>query len=167
MANINGFEIERKFLIEYPDVKKLALIDGSKIMKISQSYLEDKSRIRKIEQNGEIRYIKTVKKHITDIKREEKEWEISEEEYLLDIKNRAKGTKTIEKTRYAVPFNDFIIEIDVFDFWSDRAFAEIELKSEDEQFVLPDFIKVIKEVTFDKRYRNSALSRKIVRDEII
>ena len=84
-----------------------------------------------------------------------------------DQQNPFSSTKTIEKTRYAVPFNDFIIEIDVFDFWSDRAFAEIELKSEDEQFVLPDFIKVIKEVTFDKRYRNSALSRKIVRDEII
>ena len=167
MANINGFEIERKFLIEYPEIEKLALMDGAEVMKISQSYLEDKSRIRKIEQNGKIHYIKTVKRHITDIKREEREWEISEEEYLLDLKNKAEGTNTIEKTRYAVPFNNFIIEIDVFDFWSDRAFAEIELSREDEQFILPDFIKVIKEVTFDKRYRNSALSKKIVMDDII
>ena len=167
MENKCGFEIERKFLIEYPDTKKLCSIEGCKVMKISQSYIEGGLRIRRVQQEGKTVYIKTIKKHITDIKREEREWEIGEEEYFLELEKKAVGTSTIEKTRYAVPFKNFIFEIDVFDFWNDRAFAEIELNSENEQFTLPDFIKVIKEVTFDRRYRNSALAKKIITEEII
>lgn len=163
----DGFEIERKFLIEFPDEELLAAIDGVKVMKMEQSYIEGGGRVRKIAENSKVTYIKTVKKHITDIKREEKEWEITEEEYKMELENIVEGTKTISKTRYALPLYGFVYEIDVFPFWRDRAFLEVELESEDQQFPIPDFIKVIKEVTSDKRYRNSSLAIKIVTEPII
>ncbi|MBE6740098.1 MAG: hypothetical protein E7565_07260 [Ruminococcaceae bacterium] len=164
--NINGFEIERKFLIKYPDINKLLDNPLCRVLKMEQFYLQGGGRVRKIEENGKITYIKTVKKHITDIKREEKEWEIEEEEYIKEIGNKAFGTNIIKKTRYAYPFYDLIFEIDLFPFWNDRAFLEIELNDETQEFIVPEFLKIIKEVTADKRYNNSSLAREILNEAL-
>ena len=50
------------------------------------------------------------------------------------------------------------IEIDVFPFWKDKAYLEIELISEDEKVEIPPFIEIIKEVTQDKRYTNKSIA---------
>ena len=55
-------------------------------------------------------------------------------------------------------------EIDIYPFWRDKAVMEIELSSEDEDFEIPHEIKVIKEVTGDKRYKNASLAIEIPRD---
>lgn len=162
----DGFEIERKFLIEFPDIKLLCA-HGARVMELEQSYIEGGGRVRKVTENGRVSYIKTVKKHITDLKREEKEWEITKEEYEKELENKTFGTETIVKTRYAVALYGFVYEIDIFPFWSDRAFMEVELENENQQFPIPDFLKIIKDVTFDKRYRNSSLARKIVTEPVI
>lgn len=164
--NKNGLEIERKFLIEYPDCNFLLSLEKLRVLNMTQTYLLDDSRIRAIEENGETTYIKTVKKHITELVREEREWEISEEEYFSLLKNKKQGTNTIEKTRYAVEIGGTVYEIDVFGFWNDRAFLEIELEDENQQIEIPDFIKVIKEVTFDSRYKNYSLAKEIVTEKI-
>lgn len=164
--NKNGLEIERKFLIEYPDCNFLLSLEKLRVLNMTQTYLLDDSRIRAIEENGETIYIKTVKKHITELVREEREWEISEEEYFSLLKNKKQGTNTIEKTRYAVEIGGTVYEIDVFGFWNDRAFLEIELEDENQQIEIPDFIKVIKEVTFDSRYKNYSLAKEIVTEKI-
>ena len=49
-------------------------------------------------------------------------------------------------------------EIDVFPFWQDRAICEIELSYEEQPVALPKELKVLKEVTDDLAYRNSALA---------
>lgn len=164
--NKNGLEIERKFLIEYPSTEFLSSLCGVRVLKISQTYLKDDSRIRMICEGEKITYIKTVKKHISEITREEKEWEIGKDEYVSSLKNKKAGTNTIEKIRYAVDIDGIIYEIDIFDFWNDRAFLEIELESENQDIRIPSFIKVIKEVTFDSRYKNYSLAKKIITEEI-
>ena len=69
-------EIERKFLIAYPDTALLdSLRDCSKV-EIEQTYLSDRSRIRKWCENGKTVYIKTVKEKISEITRIETESEI-------------------------------------------------------------------------------------------
>jgi len=80
-------------------------------------------------------------------------------------KNINEGTVTIEKTRYAFPYKDHIVEIDVFPFMKSTAFLEVELSGEDEQFELPEFVNVIKDVTHDPRYTNAALA-KVDRDPL-
>ncbi len=162
----NGFEIERKFLIKYPNIELLKSQKGCSFARLSQCYLNGGARIRSIEKNGEIKYIKTVKQHISDIKRIENESEITKEEYDVLLKSKQQGTNVIEKTRYFVPFCNHILEIDIFPFWNDRAFLEIELKSEKEEFSVPNYLKIIKEVTADKRYRNSSLAKEITTEEI-
>ena len=64
----------------------------------------------------------------------------------------------IDKTRYEVEFDDKTFEVD--EFHGENAglvLAEIELKSENEHINLPPWIG--KEVTGDKRYYNSYLSK--------
>ncbi|MBO5852895.1 MAG: CYTH domain-containing protein [Clostridia bacterium] len=160
---MNKLEIERKFLIKMPNEKRLLDLKSIRVLNISQTYTTKGERIRKIEENGSITYIKTIKKHISDLVRLEMEEEISGDEYncLLGFKEG----NTIEKTRYVYLYKGKNIEIDIFPFWQSQAFLEVELISEDEDCPLPSFIEVIKEVTEDKAYRNYSLSKNIPKEE--
>ena len=63
----------------------------------------------------------------------------------------------IDKTRYIVPFDGKIFEVDEFHGEnSGLVMAEIELASEDENFTKPEWLGA--EVTGDRRYYNSMLS---------
>ena len=67
----------------------------------------------------------------------------------------------MEKTRWCIPFGSHVQEIDLYPFWSDQAVLEVELQSEEEEFLLPPEIRVIREVTGDPRYLNSSLAREL------
>jgi adenylate cyclase len=63
----------------------------------------------------------------------------------------------IAKTRYKIPYEGHSWEVDVFEGENEGlVMAEVELQSEDETVVLPEWIG--KEVSGDKRYYNSYLS---------
>ncbi len=164
--NKSGLEIERKFLIKYPDTAVLSAAEGVRILQIEQCYLGQGARLRKIRENGKTVYIKTVKERISHITRKETEWEIDDNAYLQGVSQKLEGTSVISKTRYVLPFSGKIFEIDTFGFWNDRAFLEIELNGEDEEFEIPPFITVIKEVTADYRYNNSSLAKSIITEEL-
>lgn len=163
MTEDNHFEIERKFLIEYPDVDWLEGCPDCHKSEIVQTYLEsdpdEEIRVRRREACGNTVFYKTVKRRVTDIRRIEIEDEISKEEYYKLLAN-ADGTKRpIKKTRYCLAFFNQLFEIDVYPFWSDKAIVEIELRSEDVPIVFPEKIKVIKEVTGEEEYKNSSLAK--------
>ena len=163
---MKNLEIERKFLIRYPDTEYIESIKDCKKVIIDQTYLKDKTRIRSWSENGKTTYIKTKKENINELIRIEKESEISEIEYTALMVDKDPDRNTISKIRYRFPFSGKLIEIDIFPFWNDRAFLEIELESQEDDYQIPPFIKVIKEVTFDLRYRNSALAKEIPKDKI-
>lgn len=157
-------EIEKKFLIEYPDISILEAQTGVKIYRIWQTYLESEygvqERVRKRRQDGMTQFFHTKKVFLTDMSRIEDERLICEAEYTELIKRIKKDTQTLEKTRYAIPFEGHIVEIDLYPFAGEWAVCEVELESEDEEFVLPNFIRVIKDITGDRAYSNETLSRK-------
>lgn len=163
-------EIERKFLIRMPDAALLAAQRGVRIKHIEQTYLAAKdgknARVRRIEEGRSVSFVKTVKRRISALSAFEEEYEIDEQCYREELKNAAEGKNTIVKTRYCIPFEGHIVEIDVYRFWQDRAILEVELGSEDESFSLPDYVSVIKEVSDDGRYKNTNLARKVPLDEI-
>ena len=66
----------------------------------------------------------------------------------------------IRKDRYCIALNSTYYELDVFPFFIDRATLEIELLTENQPYVLPDFVKVIREVSFEKEYKNKYLAVK-------
>lgn len=164
----NNLEVEKKFLIKYPDIEHLKTI--SDYTEIEQIYLKSEDgiseRIRKRGKSGEYLYYHTVKKHLTDMTRIEEERVISLAEYE-ELKKRAdEKYNIIYKTRYCADYEGHTMEIDVFPFWSRQAFLEVELSSEDEEFRIPDFIKVIRDVTEDKYYTNHALAYNIPAEDL-
>ena len=163
-------ETERKFLIYMPRLDTLCAQPEIRIQEITQTYLltdgKKNARIRKINECGNISYIKTVKERISTLSCYEEEKEINEKQYLELLKYADKEKQSINKTRYSFKYGRHVIEIDIYSFWDDRAILEIELSSEDEEFSIPEFIKVAKEVSTDKRYKNTNLAKSVPQDKI-
>ena len=169
MAEISSFlgedgpyEIERKFLIEYPDIDMLEKMPNCKKVDIVQTYLKSNSdnqlRIRQRGENGYYTYTKTTKKTISATKRLEVENRISINEYLKLLLQADTTKHQIIKTRYCLTHKNQYFEIDIFPFWKDKAIVEIELLDENQPIEFPKELKQIKEVTGDKKYYNHYLA---------
>ena len=156
------FEIERKFMIEYPDIKWLESLPNVQKVDIIQTYLKvdngEETRIRQRGLNGDYVYTMTTKRAITDIKRVEEETHISQREYLALLMNADTTKRQIRKTRYCMTYENSYLEIDVFPDAKNWAILEVELTDENDPIFIPDQIKVLKEVTSDLRMRNSSLA---------
>jgi CYTH domain-containing protein len=165
-----GYEIERKFLVAYPDVSQIEGITGCRKSAIVQTYLQspqgETHRVRRIVSDGKISHVETRKKRISMLRAVEDEREITEGEYDALLPKKEEGSMPIRKTRYAFPCGAHVVELDVYPFWQDRAIVEVELKSEGECVSLPPFLRVLKEVTDDKRYKNVNLAKVVPFDDI-
>lgn len=155
-------EIERKYLIRYPDLELLKNLVCSK-SHIRQTYLDGENgrfRLRERGENDRNIYILTKKEKISELVRVETEKRISREEYeTLLAQNTQIGT--IEKDRYCLMHGGVYYEIDVFPFWTKQAYMEVELLSQSDPVIIPDFITLIREITYDPAYKNSSLCRNI------
>ena len=146
-------EIERKFLVVSEDYKKEAFSKKN----IKQGYLSSiPERTVRVRTKGEKAYL-TIKGLSSDSGLSRFEWEkeipISEAEQLLLLCEKGQ----INKTRFEVKIGNHIYEVDEFyDENEGLVIAEIELSTEDESFVKPDWLG--NEVTTDRRYYNSYLS---------
>lgn len=156
-------EIERKFLIAYPDVKWLNSLPNCRKVDIIQTYLlsneGDELRVRQRGENGSYIYFKTLKRKISDTSRVEIEERLSQDEYLRLLMEADPTRRPIRKTRYCLTYENQYFEIDLYPFWADQAIVEIELKDENEAIRFPQELKVIREVTDDESYKNVNLAR--------
>ena len=157
------FEIERKFLIEYPDIDWLENHPACSCAEITQTYLcsdaDEEIRVRERIEGERRVYFHTVKRKVTEIKRIEDEREIQKDEYERFLREADPQKRQIRKTRYCLRENGLCFEIDVYPFWQDKAIAEIELCDEDTPIVFHKRIKVIREVTNDKAFKNASLAK--------
>ena len=156
-------EVERKFLIEYPDIKWLESIPNCKRIEIFQTYLrsdgDEEVRVRQRGYNGNYVYFQTIKRKVSSIKRVEIEERLTESEYLHLLMNADTTKRQIRKDRYCLTYDNQYFEIDVYPFWNDRAIAEIELSDENAEIRFPEQIRVIREVTDDEAYKNASLAK--------
>lgn len=156
------YEIERKFLIEYPDIAKLEADKNCGKVEIIQTYLksnDDKEiRVRQRGNNGSYSYTKTIKQTINGLKRLETEKRLTQAEYINLLMDADTTKHQIRKTRYCLVYNNQYFEIDIYPFWNDVAIMEIELNNESQTIEFPPQIKIIKEVTDDIEYKNSNLA---------
>ena len=168
-------EIEYKYLIRYPDVALLETQPQYKCQNMTQLYLElpegmdengTRCRIREVTVAGNTQYIKTFKTSLSDMTRIEIESEISKEEFISLSKYLRKGFAPIKKVRHSFLLNGFTYEVDIFPFWDDKAYLEIEVDSENTHPPIPDFIEIIKDVTADKRYCNTSLAQSILTEDL-
>ena len=164
-------EIERKWLIRMPDLE-FVLSQSSRFIYMEQAYLRGckpgfSMRIRRSEEKGRITLHLNEKRRISDTVRIERESVIDYQHFLVLQGFCDPALRKIDKKRYCVPIEGGLIaEIDVFPFWKDRAFCEVELPTEDTPVILPDWMDVVREVTDDPRYTNLALAREIPMEDI-
>ena len=157
------YEIERKFLIEYPDIMELEKMPNCQRVEIIQTYLKsregEETRVRQRGIDGDYIYFQTTKKKVTNLKRVEVERRLSKDEYLRLLMDADPACRPIRKTRYCLTYDNQYFEIDVYPFWEHQAIVEIELNDENCEIRFPKEIKVIKEVTEDETYKNASLAR--------
>lgn len=154
-----GLEIERKFLVKYPENGTYPQITE---WDIEQIYLvrndpDVQRRIRKIRSEGKESFFYTEKRKLTGITREENEREISSFEYDKLLAEADSTLKPVIKTRHIIEYMGQRFEMDCYPFSDDYATIELELENEQQEIILPPFIEVLKEVTGDIRYFNGAL----------
>jgi adenylate cyclase len=148
-------EIERKFLVNSNDFKTQAFTQN----RIAQGYLSSvPGRTVRVRIKGNKGFL-TIKGASNESGLSRFEWEkeipFDEASALLQLCEEG----IIDKTRFEVKMGNHVFEID--EFYGENQgliMAEVELKSETEPFEKPNWLG--KEVTNDKRYYNSYLSKK-------
>jgi CYTH domain-containing protein len=148
------FEIERKYLVKHDLWNALAKPKGEYYR---QGYIVNEIsktvRVRAIENHGFI----TIKGKTDDPAiKPEYEYQIPKSE-AIELLDGFTGNN-IEKFRYKIDYQGYIWEIDVF-FGDNEGLivAEIELKSIDTKYEIPDWID--REVTHEDKYFNAKLSK--------
>ena len=163
-------EIERKYVIYMPDISVLAEQDNYTVSKIRQTYLESESgithRIRMRVWHDRTVYTETKKIRIDKMSAYEQEREIDEEEYHILLGCIKHGTRTLSKVRHTFTVAGQLFEVDVYPEWVKSCILETELRGREETVSVPEFIRVISEVTGDRRYSNASMSYEFT-DEII
>ena len=154
------YEIERKFLVELPDVSEL---DVKRRIGIVQTYLRSgrngsQRRVRSVDENGRVKYTYTEKVFLTPVTREENEYEISREEYRSLLGQVRSDCPPVEKVRYCFDYHDQLFELDTYPFSDKLAIMELELGSPEQKIDFPENVRVLREVSSDARYSNSALA---------
>ena len=147
-------EIERKFLILSNAYKS----EAYKQTRIVQGFLNThKERTVRVRIKGEKVFI-TVKGISNSEGTTRMEWEKEIPKEDAEILLPLCEPNLIEKIRYEIKAGNYIFEVDEF-FGENEGLiiAEIELSSENEEFIKPDWLG--KEVTGDVRYYNSKLSK--------
>ena len=153
-----GIEIERKFLVNHDQWEQLVKPVGEFYR---QGYLlTDPQKTIRVRQTSDKGFL-TIKGISVGATRAEYEYEIPFEEAkeLLDQFSVAE----LSKVRYKIAIENRIWDVDVFSRKNQGLIvAEIELKSENEKFVLPTWID--REVTGEEKYYNSNLVTKPYKD---
>ena len=147
-------EIERKFLVTSTAFKE----EPHTSYRIEQGFLNtdpDRTVRVRIKRNTGFITVKGIGNASGTTRFEwEREIPVNEAEQLLELCEAG----SIEKIRYEIPVDQHMFEVDVFSGANQGLIlAEIELTEENECFKKPNWLG--KEVTGDKKYYNSQLSK--------
>ncbi len=147
-----GVEIERKFLVRNDDWRQ----EVQSAQQITQGYIAvgPPTAVRVRIADGAA--ILNIKKATLDLERAEFEFSIPLEEGEAILDSLCEG-HIIQKTRYMLPEDGFLWEIDVFEGSNaGLVVAEIELEDVDDKIPKPDWLG--EEISDDPRYLNSSLT---------
>jgi CYTH domain-containing protein len=142
-------EIERKFLVTGNGWQ-----NGTSGDEFCQGYIQSRGATVRVRRAGARAYV-TIKGQADGIARPEFEYPIPVEDAEVMLRTLCRRP-LIEKTRFTVRNGDHDWAVDVFaGANTGLVLAEIELTRADEEFARPDWVG--REVTHDRRYKNSAL----------
>lgn len=154
-------EIERKFLVETPEIPHNNI---KRKLDIIQTYLTEgengsQRRVRKITENLTNKFVYTEKIFFSPVVRQETESEITEEKYNELLKQTRSDCSAVIKKRICFDYLGQLFELDLYPFSDKFAILELELESQSQKINFPGYIRIIKEVSDDSRYSNAALCK--------
>lgn len=163
-------EKERKFLVSgftFPNSLSFQTIDIEQLYLISNKQ-DTEERVRRRGQDNSFAYYRTHKTS-TDRPdtRQEIEYQIEVNEYTSAVNYQTDPSRhPINKKRHCFLWNNIYFELDEIIYPTKHKgliLLEVELTDENENLEIPNFIKIEREVTGDKKYSNFnlALNRKI------
>lgn len=155
----NPIETERKYIVEV-----LSELPNAVETDIFQTYLKsdrnEEIRIRKRGSNGSFVYFFTSKKFLSETQRIETEKQITPREYVELLEKAEVNTITIHKKRHCFVWQGQYFEIDTYITPNvGYTILEIEGVSEHQNVAFPPFIKVLEDVTGNKKYYNYEISK--------
>ena len=143
-------EIERKFTVkELPDLSQYPF----HIMEQGYLNTDPVVRVRKEDDNYYLTY-----KGKGLLAREEYNLPLNEDAYY-HLVEKSDGV-IIRKKRYLIPYEKYTIELDIFEEpYENLIIAEVEFESEEEAVRFQPLAWFEEDVTLDRRYHNSNLSK--------
>jgi len=147
-------EIERKYLVDHSKLPNVL----PKPLEIIQGYVSTRNastvRVRLCNDKGFL----TLKGPTNNFTRDEYEYEVPKSDAIEMLSGLCDGP-LVKKERFEIEHEGHLWEVDFFKGENfGLVLAEIELQSENEEFVLPAWIT--EDVTFDKRFSNNNLRKK-------
>ena len=158
-------ETYRKYLIEVDDglLERVRSEANYSTSHIIQHYLRSdggyERRIRMRERDDGIMYIYTEANYISGNERVKVDRVLTERQYKDFFHQIDPELNVIDKTRYSFIHDKLFYKLDVFNFDTSRGILSVDQPADGHDVVLPDYIKVIKEVTDDKNYKNYYLAK--------
>lgn len=156
------YEIERKFLIRYPDVEWLEAQANCHRVEIIQTYLQSEDgqdrRVRQRGENGTFLYYETIKRKLPDGQAIEISRRITDREYLNLLLSADTGKRQLRKTRFCMTYNKQSLKIDLYPFWKKQAMVQLHMRGADVPVDFPPQLRLIREVTGVKAYKNSSMA---------
>ena len=166
---MQNVEIERKYIIEKPNLKLLSGMDGYTSSEIEQVYLDSPTgithRIRRRTYSDREEYTETKKVRIDKSSSYEDERAITAEEYNVLLQKRAEGSIPLKKVRHTFKYSGQIFELDFYPYWTHTCIMETELPTRDTVVDMPPFIRIVREVTGEREYSNASMSRKFPKED--
>lgn len=165
-----GFEIERRFLIERPDVSLLCSHYDVEIRAILQTYLVapegySSERVRRVAVGGEVTYTHTRKRRVARDTALEEEETVDEARYQELLLRADPERRPIEKQRVTFCVGRQCYEIDLYPFFERVSILETELSASDDQLDFPSELVLIREITGISSLSNHALARQVPSEE--
>jgi len=156
-------ESYKKYLIEVDDI----LLDKLKefhSLDIFQSYLTSNSiqrRLRKKGMKDDWVYTYAETKYLENNERIKKEKMISQKEYIDMSSEINIQLHSISKRRCNFVYDFQYFTIDIFSFLDNKAIMDVQVTDKNSTIEIPNYIKVIKDISFDKNYQNYNISQKL------
>ena len=153
-----------KYLVEVNEdvLNKIKAEQNYSNVHIEQYYLTSTNgverRIRKRVRNGNELYSYSEAKILSTNERIKSDKILSSRQYFDYIYEIDRNLKPINKERYSFINNDLFYKLDVFDFDTTKGMLSVQV-AENDCVELPDYFKVIKDVTNDVNYKNYYLAQ--------
>ncbi|MBE6635654.1 MAG: hypothetical protein E7617_05595 [Ruminococcaceae bacterium] len=159
---MKSIETEIKLIIEKPDAALICAMPDYTESEILQIYIASPDATHRVRRraysDGRVEYTENKKRRISKMSSVEEEREIGKSEFELLARSIESGASPVIKTRRTFSYGGRTVEIDSYPAWKNSCILEVELPSESDIPKLPECIRVLLDVTGDKKYSNHSMA---------